>query len=83
MNRQKDKSVIEFENILIKHINDLDTATQNLQTAVQFHPCTIDLSAYQTPDDYANAIHHPEIIAALESMFFTFSCQDDFLILCD
>jgi hypothetical protein len=41
---------------------------QNLQNSIQFSPCTIDLSAYQTPQDYANAVHHPEIISALEGL---------------
>jgi hypothetical protein len=72
--RGKDGVIPEFEEQLDKYIGDLDIAMQNLQSSIQLHQCTIDLSAYQTHDDFANAVHHPEIITSLECTSFTCTC---------
>lgn len=68
MYRNKDAAIGEFEETLRKSVNDLDISLQNLQSSIQLEPCQVNLSAYQTPEDYANAAHHPEVITALEGV---------------
>jgi hypothetical protein len=58
----------DFEDSIGKCVQDLENAMTNLQTTIQFHPCPIDLSVYQHAEDYISAIHHPEVIKALEGM---------------
>lgn len=67
--KSKTHVVEEFEDGLRKSINDLDVAMLNLQTSIQLERSSVDLSAYQAPADFANAIHHPEIITSLEGMY--------------
>jgi len=49
-------------------VTDLDVSIQNLESSIQLEACTNDLSAYQSPADYGNAAHHPELITALETL---------------
>jgi dynein heavy chain, axonemal len=57
---------------LERFVNDLDVAMVNLHDSVSLHACTVDLDAFKKPTDYANAVHSPEIVNALESTYTGF-----------
>ncbi|TPX43177.1 hypothetical protein SeLEV6574_g05202 [Synchytrium endobioticum] len=68
LSRSKDESVRTFTEVLERFVTDLDVVMINLHDSVQLHPCTVDLSAYNKPAEYANAAHDPELVNALEGL---------------
>jgi dynein heavy chain len=67
--RHKDESVKGFVKVLEGFVTDLDVAMVNLDDSVQLNSLGVDLSQFKKPSEYVNAMHSPEIVNDLESMF--------------